>query len=76
MKGLKSTYKSEAVYNGLTHDRLSRSAFRLAGLDPRQRQQAGEARALARLQRRARARAATTAVLALAWLGLVWLAIR
>lgn len=76
MKTLRSLYKVEPAYRGLTHDRLSRSAWRLAGLDPKDRQQAGEARALARLHRRARARAATTAALALAWAGLVWLALR
>ena len=76
MKELGSTYKASPAYRGLTHDKLSRSVWRLAGLDPKARQQAGEARALARLHRRARARAATTAALALAWAGLVWLALR
>lgn len=76
MKTLRSTYKASSSFNGLSHDRLSRSAFRAAGLDPRQRQAAGEARHLARLYRRARARSVTTAALAAAWLALVWLAIR
>jgi len=76
MKALGSTYRAQPAFRGLTHDKLSRSAFRLAGLDPKARLQAGEARYLARLQAKARARAATTALLVAAWLGLVWLAIR
>lgn len=76
MKTLKSMYKANSSFNGLTHDKLTRSAWRVAGLDPQQRQQAGERRALRRLQARARARALQTAALALAWAGLVWLALR
>ena len=76
MKTLSSTYKTTPAFRGLTHDRLSRSAWSAAGLDPQARLQAGEARALRRLHRRARARAATTAALAAAWLSLVWLALR
>ena len=76
MKVLKSLYKSESAYRGLTHDRLSRSAWSAAGLDPTARQRAGEVRYLARLQARSRARAVQTAALAAVWVGLVWLAIR
>ena len=76
MKTLRSMYKASSSFNGLSHDSLTRSSWRAVGLDPKTRQQAGEARYLARLHRRARARAATTAALAAAWLALVWLAIR
>lgn len=76
MKAIKSAYNPNVQFNGLTHDRLSRSAWRLAGLDPVQRQRDAQDRIAARFVARARARAITTAALALAWLGLVWLAIR
>ncbi len=76
MKVLRGLYKTHPAYRGLSHDNLSRSAWRLSGLDPIARQKAGEARHLARLHRREQVNAVTTAALSLAWVIMVWLALR
>jgi len=68
---MRGIYNPNTQFRGLTHDRYSKSLYRMAGLDPQERNAAALKAVARRVNRRNRRDNLITAILALVWLAAV-----